>query len=60
MWMQSLGLEWMYRLAHEPRRLWRRYVIGNPRFAVLFSRQLITRIAGTWIIDRVRRMEGAR
>jgi N-acetylglucosaminyldiphosphoundecaprenol N-acetyl-beta-D-mannosaminyltransferase len=60
MWMQSLGLEWMYRLAHEPRRLWRRYVIGNPRFAVLFTRQLITRIAGTWIIDRVRRMEGAR
>ena len=28
------GLEWVYRLAAEPRRLWRRYLIGNPRFLV--------------------------
>jgi N-acetylglucosaminyldiphosphoundecaprenol N-acetyl-beta-D-mannosaminyltransferase len=28
------GLEWVYRLASEPRRLWRRYMIGNPRFLV--------------------------
>lgn len=31
-WMQRLGLEWIYRLASEPRRLWRRYLIGNPEF----------------------------
>ncbi len=31
-WMSPLGLEWVYRLATEPRRLWRRYVFGNPRF----------------------------
>ena len=59
-WMQSSGLEWAYRLVHEPRRLWRRYLIGNPRFAVLFTRQLIARIAGTLFSDRVGRMEEAR
>jgi len=31
-WMQSWGLEWLFRLAHEPRRLWRRYLILNPLF----------------------------
>ncbi len=31
-WMQRAGLEWLFRLAHEPRRLWRRYVIYNTRF----------------------------
>lgn len=31
-WVRELGLEWAYRLLHEPRRLWRRYVIGNLRF----------------------------
>jgi exopolysaccharide biosynthesis WecB/TagA/CpsF family protein len=31
-WMNRAGIEWLYRLALEPRRLWRRYVIGNPAF----------------------------
>ena len=31
-WMQASGLEWAYRLYREPRRLWRRYLIGNARF----------------------------
>ena len=31
-WMHALGLEWVYRLGREPRRLARRYVIGNPLF----------------------------
>jgi N-acetylglucosaminyldiphosphoundecaprenol N-acetyl-beta-D-mannosaminyltransferase len=31
-WMQRLGLEWVYRLISEPRRLWRRYLFGNLRF----------------------------
>jgi N-acetylglucosaminyldiphosphoundecaprenol N-acetyl-beta-D-mannosaminyltransferase len=31
-WMQYAGLEWVYRLAREPRRLWRRYLRNNPRF----------------------------
>jgi exopolysaccharide biosynthesis WecB/TagA/CpsF family protein len=31
-WMNRWGLEWLYRLAQEPRRMWRRYLIGNPVF----------------------------
>ena len=31
-WWQQHGLEWLYRLMIEPRRMWRRYVIGNPLF----------------------------
>jgi N-acetylglucosaminyldiphosphoundecaprenol N-acetyl-beta-D-mannosaminyltransferase len=40
-WMQTAGLEWAYRLAHEPRRLWRRYARHNPRFVAAFARQLV-------------------
>jgi N-acetylglucosaminyldiphosphoundecaprenol N-acetyl-beta-D-mannosaminyltransferase len=38
--LQESGLEWAYRLAHEPRRLWRRYTRYNPRFIGAFARQL--------------------
>jgi len=38
-WLQRLGLEWLFRLHAEPRRLWRRYLIGNPRFLFHFARQ---------------------
>ena len=31
-WLRELGLEWTWRLLQEPRRMWRRYVIGNPLF----------------------------
>lgn len=31
-WMRELALEWVYRLYQEPRRMWRRYVVGNARF----------------------------
>ena len=31
-WMQRWGLEWLYRLVSEPRRLWRRYLVGNSVF----------------------------
>ncbi|MHB1730686.1 MAG: WecB/TagA/CpsF family glycosyltransferase, partial [Leptospirillum sp.] len=34
-WMQKSGLEWLWRLLHEPKRLWRRYLIGNARFLVI-------------------------
>lgn len=34
-WMRPLGLEWLWRLASEPRRLWRRYLIMAPRFVWL-------------------------
>jgi len=39
-WLQRMGLEWLFRLACEPRRLWRRYARHNPRFAVLALGQL--------------------
>lgn len=39
-WLQEAGLEWAYRLAHEPRRLWPRYVRYNPRFLHAFGGQL--------------------
>ena len=37
--MQRLGLEWLFRLVHEPRRLWRRYVLLNPYFLTLVALQ---------------------
>jgi N-acetylglucosaminyldiphosphoundecaprenol N-acetyl-beta-D-mannosaminyltransferase len=33
-WMQRYGLEWAFRLRSEPRRLWRRYLVYNPRFVL--------------------------
>jgi N-acetylglucosaminyldiphosphoundecaprenol N-acetyl-beta-D-mannosaminyltransferase len=38
-WMQRNGLEWLFRLRQEPRRLWRRYARHNPRFVAAFARQ---------------------
>ncbi len=38
--MQTLGLEWFYRLLSEPKRLWRRYLYTNPKFIMLFLLQL--------------------
>jgi len=38
-WMMRCGLEWFFRLCMEPRRLWRRYLIGIPRFVWLVLRQ---------------------
>jgi N-acetylglucosaminyldiphosphoundecaprenol N-acetyl-beta-D-mannosaminyltransferase len=38
-WMQRNGLEWLYRLSREPRRLWRRYARYNPLFVAGFARQ---------------------
>lgn len=40
-WMQRNGLEWIYRLSREPRRLWRRYASQNPRFVMGFARQYL-------------------
>jgi N-acetylglucosaminyldiphosphoundecaprenol N-acetyl-beta-D-mannosaminyltransferase len=39
--LQRLGLEWVFRLLTEPRRLWRRYLKQNPRFLVLFGAQVL-------------------
>jgi N-acetylglucosaminyldiphosphoundecaprenol N-acetyl-beta-D-mannosaminyltransferase len=39
-WMQRAGLEWLHRLLREPRRLWRRYLIGNTLFTFMIFKQL--------------------
>lgn len=39
-WMQRCGLEWLYRLGREPRRLWRRYAWNNPAYLVLLAAQI--------------------
>ena len=31
-WVREIGLEWLYRFSREPRRMWRRYFLGNPLF----------------------------
>ncbi len=47
--LQEAGLEWAWRLAREPRRLWRRYLRYNPWFVFLFARQ--------WLEQRRRRVD---
>ncbi len=44
-WMQRHGLEWVFRLLSEPRRLARRYVVTNSRFVVLLAREAVARRA---------------
>lgn len=38
-WIQKIGMEWLFRLCSEPKRLWRRYLSTNPRFIWHFGRQ---------------------
>ena len=40
-WLGKFGLEWLFRLTQEPKRLWRRYLILNPRFLWLCAMQLL-------------------
>ena len=47
-WVSRAGLEWLYRLVREPRRLWRRYLVEDPAFAGI--------LLGTW--RRARRARG--
>lgn len=42
-WVSRLGMEWAFRLALEPRRLWRRYLVQDPRFAVILGREMMAR-----------------
>lgn len=50
-WIQAVALEWLFRLAMEPRRLWRRYLIGNARFVWL--------VMGQWARERIESMKPA-
>jgi len=53
--LQDLGLEWLFRLFNEPRRLWRRYLYRNPRFVVLFAAQLLKH----WIVANAARRQAS-
>lgn len=44
LWMQRCGLEWFYRMAQEPRRLWRRYLFSNAEYALLLFSALLDRL----------------
>src|SRR5262249_20162388 len=53
-WLQTLGLEWLFRLLKEPRRLWKRYLIGNAQFIAIIAKQLLNPSAYTtrdWLGD---------
>jgi N-acetylglucosaminyldiphosphoundecaprenol N-acetyl-beta-D-mannosaminyltransferase len=38
-WMQKSGLEWLYRVIQEPKRMWKRYLVGNTKFLLLVFRE---------------------
>ena len=40
-WIQRSGMEWFFRMAMEPRRLWKRYATNNPQFAALIALQIL-------------------
>lgn len=39
LWMQNSGLEWFYRFAQEPKRMWKRYLVGNSKFIYLVLKE---------------------
>ena len=43
MWMQSFGLEWLFRLIQEPKRLWKRYLVLYPRFPLLLMKEFLSK-----------------
>jgi N-acetylglucosaminyldiphosphoundecaprenol N-acetyl-beta-D-mannosaminyltransferase len=45
LWMQKSGLEWLYRLISEPKRLWKRYLISNTKFLLLSWKEFFTKNA---------------
>ncbi len=44
LWVQRLGMEWLYRLMQEPRRMWKRYLFGNSTFIYLVIKEKIKQI----------------
>jgi len=38
-WMQKTGLEWLFRVMQEPRRMWKRYLVGNVQFIILILKE---------------------
>lgn len=42
-WMQNIGLEWFYRFAQEPKRMWKRYLVGNSKFIFLVLKEVLAK-----------------
>lgn len=38
-WMQKIGMEWFYRFLQEPKRMWKRYLVGNTKFILLVLKE---------------------
>lgn len=53
-WMSAAGLEWLFRLAREPTRLWRRYLVRDPKFLLILLRDLRVERRGRRRADRGR------
>lgn len=45
LWFQNHGLEWFYRFIQEPRRMWKRYIIGNMKFIILVYKYRIRKMS---------------
>lgn len=43
LWMQDSGLEWFYRFMQEPRRMWKRYLVGNTKFILLVLKERLSK-----------------
>lgn len=54
--IRKCGLEWFYRLIHEPRRLWRRYLIGNTIFIFIILKELLKSLYQTKIYNFSKRL----
>jgi exopolysaccharide biosynthesis WecB/TagA/CpsF family protein len=46
-WIRNIGCEWMWRLAIEPKRMWKRYILGNPLFLYRVVKEAISRRLNT-------------
>lgn len=44
LWMQRIGMEWLYRVIQEPRRMWRRYLVTNSKFMAMLLREKVRTI----------------
>jgi N-acetylglucosaminyldiphosphoundecaprenol N-acetyl-beta-D-mannosaminyltransferase len=47
-WMQKIGLEWLYRVIQEPKRMWKRYLVTNSKFAWLLLKELLKKWSFTF------------
>jgi len=53
-WMARLGFEWLFRLLNDPKRLWRRYLVRDPKFFYLLMRQKLKGISSDWEVSQAK------